>query len=171
MNVESISLTIDKMNLQDLSQVTEIEKQLFNPPWSYETFLSEVESESRCCLVVRCADGIIGYAICAILYDEAHILSIGVAKKYQKLSIATLLMVEIMDYAISNAVVKVILEVRVSNDKAKGLYEKFGFAPVGIRKKYYTQPSEDAIVYLLDSLHEAQYLIRLDKIRQSLESK
>jgi ribosomal-protein-alanine N-acetyltransferase len=147
-----MEVTLRKMTLDDLGEILELENELFSPPWSYNSFVAELESDKRSCLVAECQAKIIGYSIGAIFYDEVHIMSIGVTRSFQKSQVATKLMIEMINFAKSNLIDSIVLEVRASNKPAIGLYTKFGFGPVAVRRNYYTKPVEDALVLILNGV-------------------
>ncbi len=164
----TVTVDIKKMRFEDLGAVVELENELFSPPWSYNSFVKELNSELRSCLVAVDKGKVIGYAIGAMFYDEVHIMSIGVTTNYQRSSVATKLMVELLNYAYYSNSNRVLLEVRASNKPAIALYTKFGFAPVGVRKKYYTHPVEDALVLIAEGINDNDYKLRFESIKDKL---
>ena len=88
----------------------------------------------------------LGFMIYWMVLNEMHLLNLAVHPDYRRTGIATMLVTHLIDIAQKEKILDIFLEVRVSNKKAQLLYRKFGFKPIGIRQKYYTDNGEDAIV-------------------------
>lgn len=131
----------------DIDDVVSIEKKSFTSPWSKEIFYREVvENSYAYYFIVTLDQKIVGYAGMWIVIDDAQITNIAVLPDYRGRRIGERLLYYIMQYAKSVGVQRLSLEVRVSNIIAQKLYRKYGFVPGGIRKNYYTDNQEDAIV-------------------------
>ena len=100
---------------------------------------------------------VIGYVATSFMHDEAHIISIGVRKAYRGRGVGELLLMGAIEAALAQASRVVTLEVRVSNYVAQSLYTKYGFAKVGIRKRYYTNNNEDASIMTTDEIPSPGY--------------
>ena len=112
-------------------------------------------------------DAIIGYAAMWLMVDEAHLTSIAVRQTHHRLGIGELLLISMMDLALQLKAQVMTLETRVSNLEAQALYEKYGFAKVGMRRHYYSDNGEDAVIMTTDRITSAPYQARLRELRQS----
>ncbi|MEZ4650593.1 MAG: ribosomal protein S18-alanine N-acetyltransferase [Candidatus Eisenbacteria bacterium] len=142
----------------DLDDVSELEARCFSDPWPRELFLREAEDRSdNFCRVVRDLEGeLLAYSIAWIIADEAHLGDIAVAPEQRGKGLAKLLLRELIDEARIRGAVHIVLEVRASNDGAITLYESHGFTKVAIRKGYYQDDAEDALVMMLHLQPEVQ---------------
>lgn len=141
------SVTYRLMKLADISSVQVVEAKCFPRPWSRSIFVSEISRNDNAIYVVAEADRrIVGYAGVWIILDEGHITNIAVEPDFQRQGIGQGLMDQITKYAVERGVVTMTLEVRVSNATAQALYTKLGFVPNGIRKAYYQDDKEDALI-------------------------
>jgi ribosomal-protein-alanine N-acetyltransferase len=140
-------VVLEPLSEEHLPDVLRIERASFPAPWTETMFRQEVEETwlSRS-YVARAGDEIAGYIIAWFLRGEAHILNLAVAKEYQRRGIGRQLLSHIIALAEKSEHHMATLEVRASNDPAKLLYVTMGFAPVGIRRRYYRDNDEDAIV-------------------------
>lgn len=137
------------MDFDDLEEVVLLEKECFSDPWSMETFVHEITKNHMASYVVAVDEAtgkIAGYAGMWIILDEAHITNVGVLPQYRKKGIGEKLMIRQIKDSIVAGTVKMTLEARISNDPAINLYKKLGFVQVGIRKKYYEDNNEDAVI-------------------------
>jgi ribosomal-protein-alanine N-acetyltransferase len=140
-------VTLEPLVHSHLDDVLAIERELFPAPWTEAMFRQEVEEKWLSRSFVALLDGqIVGYVISWFLRGEVHVLNLAVTKAHQRRGIARRMLVAILDIAKDEACHLVTLEVRVSNDPAKFLYMSMGFAPVGIRRRYYHDNDEDALV-------------------------
>lgn len=146
MNMGSIGIT--KANHSDVPEIVEIENESFTCPWSAKSFTEAIESEQITVYAAKDADtgAICGFSCIAVVDSEAEILNIAVGKACRERGTGSALMTAMLDRASSSGVTDFYLEVRESNAPARHLYEKFGFVKLGLRKKYYEKPVEDAIV-------------------------
>jgi len=141
---------IRKMKMEDLPDVMKIESIMFSTAWQKEMFLEEIDKQYA--YVLEIADKITGYICGWKILDEFNITNIAILHKYQRKGYGAELVAFIMKELISEECFKFFLEVRASNSPAKQLYEKFGFTLIGVRKKYYHSPVEDAQIYGLNLL-------------------
>jgi [ribosomal protein S18]-alanine N-acetyltransferase len=140
-------ITLEPLVHSHLDDVLEIERELFPAPWTEAMFRQEVEEKWLSRSFVALLDGnIVGYVISWFLRGEVHVLNLAVTKAHQRQGIARRMLATVLDVAKDEACHLVTLEVRVSNDPAKFLYMSMGFAPVGIRRRYYHDNDEDALV-------------------------
>jgi ribosomal-protein-alanine N-acetyltransferase len=135
------------MRLDDIDAICEIEKEAFTTPWSAGAFHNELTNNQYAHYVVMELDGyIIGYAGMWLIMDEAHITNIAVREKYRGRKLGERLLLQMQSAALFLGAERMTLEVRVSNTIAQRLYAKLGFIPAGLRKQYYTDNGEDAII-------------------------
>ncbi|KYG58566.1 ribosomal protein S18-alanine N-acetyltransferase [Planococcus maritimus] len=136
-----------KMTIQDVDAVYEIEKQSFTLAWTKEAFEQEMlKNEFAYYVLAETAEGVIGYCGMWLVMDEAHITNIAISPQQRGNKFGEALMKEAMDQARAQGAKLMTLEARVSNIAALNLYKKLGFQNGGIRKGYYTDNQEDAIV-------------------------
>lgn len=146
-------IVIQPMAVEDLDGVLEIERVSFPTPWSRAAYYRELTDNSYAhYLVAKAGDLVAGYAGMWVLLDEAHVTNIAVRPQYRRRGIGEALMLEMMAIARDKSAARMTLEVRPSNKTAQKLYQKLGFVPRGIRKRYYSDTKEDAIVMWKDSL-------------------
>ncbi|HET7578759.1 MAG TPA: ribosomal protein S18-alanine N-acetyltransferase [Bacillales bacterium] len=135
------------MTLEDISGVLKVEHASFSMPWSEAAFYNELTGNRFATYILAEMDGkIIGYCGVWVIIDEAHITNIALMPEYRGKKIGEALLRTAMQYARMRGARKMTLEVRVSNEVAQALYRKLGFEPGGIRKNYYTDNYEDALV-------------------------
>lgn len=135
------------MTEDDMDEVLEIERLSFPSPWSKRLFLNElVNPNSHIILARDQTDTLLGFACFWIVADEAHILNIAVHPMFRRQGIAKNLLIYLLDLSTQKGAIYFALEVRHRNLAAIDFYEGFGFKQVGIRKGYYTDTGEDAIL-------------------------
>ncbi|SET77236.1 ribosomal-protein-alanine N-acetyltransferase [Oceanobacillus limi] len=142
-----LELTIRKMELSDIDQVMEVERASFTTPWSREIFLQEiVENQHAHYFVMLIEKKVVGYVGMWIVIDDAQITNIAILPALRGNKFGEKLFRFTLQQAIGMGVKRLSLEVRASNTIAQRLYRKFGLVPGGIRKNYYKDDNEDAIV-------------------------
>jgi [ribosomal protein S18]-alanine N-acetyltransferase len=150
-------IEISNFLMEDLDGIMAIERNSFTSPWSYNIFIQETVNPISVIFVARqFLDGkrnIIGYTLCWLVADELHVERIAVRNDVRQRGIATSLLKEVMKYSTKSNIARATLEVRNSNFPAIHLYEKLGFSKKGIRRDYYTNPTEDAIIMWTDIDH------------------
>ena len=134
------------MQEKDLKRVTEIERENFSVPWSEEGFRSSLHQNEYLFLTVVAEGEVAGY--CGLLqsFDEADITNVAVDKRFRRQGIGYLMLTRLMELGRERGIERYTLEVRAGNEPAIALYEKLGFASVGIRKGFYSMPKEDAVI-------------------------
>ena len=149
-------LLMEPMVPDDLDAVMAIELKSFSTPWTDTMFLSEMRQGPGSQLLVARLEkrptAIAGYVGYRAVLDEMHIMIIAVAPACRRRGIARRMLSQAMDQARQAECERATLEVRASNVGAQQLYYRLGFAPVGVRPKYYTRPSEDALILWRDPL-------------------
>jgi [ribosomal protein S18]-alanine N-acetyltransferase len=164
-------LVIEPMRKRHLRQVMPIEQDAYPTSWSrsiFESELGHVGDGSRYYVVARLGRQVVGYAGLWIVTDpdgdQAHVTNIVVAAAHRREGVARRLMVHLADEAIARGCVAWTLEVRASSTGAQELYRRFGFAPAGVRRRYYDQ-TEDAIVMWCHDIAGDGYMERLESLR------
>ena len=137
---------IRKLRKRHIPEVAAIEQECFTDPWSKELLESERKYKYALCFVAILDKTVVGYCSIRRIVNEGHINNIAVSPKHQNKGIASMLLEKIICYANKKRFIGITLEVRVSNTPAIRLYKKYGFTPEGIRKNYYSTPSEDALI-------------------------
>jgi ribosomal-protein-alanine N-acetyltransferase len=162
-------LEITRMRRRHLRGVMAIERQVYARPWSPNLFVAEMsEPSNRCYLVARSDKTIVGYGGLICYGDEAHVTNIAVDPQQHRLGIGTRLLHELVVRAIEMGGHAVSLEVRVTNWGAQRLYGRFGFRPVGIRRNYYQELHEDALIMWTDDIRTRSYASRLEAIADAM---
>jgi ribosomal-protein-alanine N-acetyltransferase len=160
-----LEVEIGRMRRRHLKGVMAIERQVYPRPWSPNLFLSEMsELRNRTYLVAKVGREVAGYAGIMSYGDEAHVTTIAVDPTYHRHKIGTRLLYELVTEAHRMGARAVSLEVRVSNWGAQRLYSRFGFRPVGIRRNYYQETGEDALVMWTDDIRSREYRGLLDRL-------
>ena len=145
-----------KLKLRDLNAIEEIERTSYPTPWSRSMFAGELAKPSSICLgaVEADKDELVGYLIISRYVDAWHVMNIAVAEEYRRRGIARSLMERLFEVTARDARRGYTLEVRVSNEAAIRLYEELGFKTRGIRRGYYTDNREDALIMWKDPVRE-----------------
>ncbi len=134
------------LSLSFISDVSKIEKECFSEPWSEKSILEEFNNQNSYFVVATLENDIIGYAGMYCVCDEGYIYNIAVRKQYRGLGVGKRLLICLEDYSKQNKLKFLTLEVRNTNNIAINLYEKSLFTKVGVRKDFYSNPKEDAII-------------------------
>jgi ribosomal-protein-alanine N-acetyltransferase len=141
------SIEYRKMTIEDIPAVVEIEQEAFATPWTQEVFEHEMTGNDYAHYIVAVVeDEVIGHFGMWVVLDECHITNVAVRKHMRGHGIGEALMRKAIELCKVNDVRLMTLEVRVSNHTAQNLYRKLGFQDGGIRKNYYTDDHEDALV-------------------------
>jgi ribosomal-protein-alanine N-acetyltransferase len=162
---------IEPMALTDLPRVREIEHEAFASPWPQDAYRAEIEeNQVACYLVARDETGVVvGFAGMWVIFDEAHVTTIAVDHARRGERIGERLLLALIDRALSRGARWMTLEVRPSNAVALALYRKFGFRDVALRKRYYSDNGEDAIVMWSGNLRDPDAQQRTEAARRELE--
>ena len=132
----------------DLDGVLAVEHAAFTNPWTREMYEAELKNAGVSFIVLaRAGSGqVIGFCSYWRIYDELHINNLAVLPDWRSRGIGTALLTRVLSEGAASGAVRALLEVRRSNTQAQRLYERFGFAVAGLRRHYYSQPIEDAVV-------------------------
>ena len=141
------ALEIRRLTYADLPQVVAIERRAFTTPWSLAMFVLELSKPSGICLAAVVEDELAGYLVCSRYDTVRHLMNIAVDPDRRRRAIATALLGALLERVGRDA--QLTLEVRQSNSGAIALYERFGFKSVGVRRRYYADNGEDAVIMWL----------------------
>jgi ribosomal-protein-alanine N-acetyltransferase len=167
---EDLAVTIGPMRRRHLRSVLRIEQQVYPRPWSMGLFMSELGIRgSRVYIVARVGTTIVGYGGLMLVADDGHITTLAVDPAWHRHKLGTRLLHTLATAAVNRGARNLTLEVRASNRPAQELYRAFGFAPAGIRKGYYVETKEDAIVMWATDVHEDMYAARLDGLAATVD--
>jgi len=166
-----VKVTIAAMRLDDLDIVQAIERASFSSPWPPNAYRSELETNRLASYLVARVDGeIVAYGGMWLMVDEAHITTFAVHPDWRRQRIGERLLLAFLDMAVDRGAREATLEVRLSNLPARRLYEKYGFRPVGLRPRYYSDDQEDALIMTTEALSDAGQLARIARLREALDA-
>ena len=150
----AVAVEIRLLELTDIDAIEAIEQRAYPTPWSRSMFASELAKPTSICLGAFEADGedgvLVGYLIVSRYVDAWHVMNVAVAPAHRRRKIATMLLDRLFGLTAGEGRRGYTLEVRVSNEHAIRLYERAGFKPRGIRRGYYTDNREDALIMWRD---------------------
>jgi ribosomal-protein-alanine N-acetyltransferase len=151
-----MTLEFRRLKLRDLTAIEEIERTAYPTPWSRSMFAGELAKPSSICLGAIDADEerLVGYLIISRYVDAWHVMNLAVALSHRRRGIATRLMERLFEVTAGDGRRGYTLEVRVSNEAAIKLYESLGFKARGVRRGYYTDNREDALIMWKDPVRE-----------------
>jgi ribosomal-protein-alanine N-acetyltransferase len=158
---------IRRMKRRDLPAVVELERAIYPQPWSPGVFSEELTLVNRHYVVLEDEGRIVGYGGLLLVAEDAHVTTVAIDPGARRRGLGTRLMLALVDAAAVAGAKHLTLEVRVSNEGARRLYQRFGFAPVGVRKDYYRD--EDALVMWATDIDTDDYRSRIEEIRMSVE--
>jgi ribosomal-protein-alanine N-acetyltransferase len=144
--VTAVAIEIRSLELADLGSIEAIEQRAYPTPWSRSMFASELAKPTSICLGAFEGEQLVGYIINSRYVDAWHVMNVAVDPDHQRRGIATALIERLIDLTEDDERRGYTLEVRVSNEDAIRLYRKLGFEPRGIRRGYYTDNREDALI-------------------------
>lgn len=144
-----MNIVIDFMEEKDIDEVLDISSLSFSIPWGKSSYIQELSNPVAKYFVAKADDKIVGFIGTWMILDESHITNIAVHPNYRKQGIASMLLKELLNHCKNQGCVAYTLEVRSGNKAARSLYEKHNFKQDGIRKGYYEDNKEDAILMWL----------------------
>jgi [ribosomal protein S18]-alanine N-acetyltransferase len=148
------TIELRRLLLDDLSEIEEIERRSYPTPWSRSMFAGELAKPSSICLGAFEADAedgaLVGYLIVSRYVDAWHVMNVAVDPDHRGRGVATMLLERLFDLTAEDVRRGYTLEVRVTNRKAIELYERLGFGSRGVRRGYYTDNREDALIMWKD---------------------
>jgi ribosomal-protein-alanine N-acetyltransferase len=166
---EALTVHLVPMRRRHLRSVLKIEAQVYPRPWSLPLFMSELNLRtSRAYYVARVEGSVVGYAGLMIIGEDAHVTTIAVDPAWHRHKIGSRLLLTLAREATERGAKHLTLEVRVSNTGAQAMYRKFGFQPAGIRRNYYVETNEDALVMWAEDLDSEAYIDRLAGIEAGI---
>ena len=164
-----LTVHLTPMRRRHVRPVLRIEEQVYPRPWSQTLFLSELALRStRSYFVARIGRDVVGYAGLMLSMEDGHVTTIAVAPKWHRHQIGTRLLLSLAREALDRDARNLTLEVRLSSKGAQFLYRRFGFAPVGVRKNYYPETNEDALVMWVHGIDTADYSGLLTRIEHGI---
>lgn len=184
MNEKDLLFCVEPMQQEDVPTVAAIDRMVFTLPWSSNAFGYELRSNpmSRYSVARDRAQkpridesgldpSIVGYGGFWMMLDEAHICTLGVHPAWRRRGVGELLLASMIGQAADLHAGFVTLEVRVSNTPAQRLYEKYGFRSVGVRKGYYSDNHEDALIMTTEEIGSAAYRSRYRRLLRMLHQR
>jgi [ribosomal protein S18]-alanine N-acetyltransferase len=160
------------MTLDDLRAVHAIERASFSVPWPDDAYRNELLTNRLASYVVaRAGDVVVGFAGLWVMVDEAHVTTFAVDPGWRRRGVGERLLLALLDIAVTRRAREATLEVRLSNMPARRLYEKYGFRPVGIRPRYYSDNGEDALIMTTDPLASDGMRDRIAALRAALDQR
>ena len=150
-------IDLRRLTLADLAAIERIERRAYPTPWSRSMFAGELSKPSSICLGAFDTDAgevLVGYLIISRYADAWHVMNVAVHVDYRGQGVATMLLNRLFDLTTGDDRRGYTLEVRVSNEGAIKLYEKLGFVTRGVRRGYYTDNREDALIMWKDPVRE-----------------
>jgi ribosomal-protein-alanine N-acetyltransferase len=146
----AVAVEIRALAVDDLPAIDAIERRAYPTPWSRSMFASELAKPTSICLGAFEGLDLIGYVINSRYVDAWHIMNVAVAPEHQRRGVAMQLLERLFELTRNDERRGYTLEVRVSNEAAIGLYDRLGFEARGIRRGYYTDNREDALIMWRD---------------------
>ena len=166
---DALEVRITPMRRRHLRGVLRIEQQVYPRAWTFGLFLGEISQRaSRVYLVARVGSEVIGYAGMFRAVDDGHITTVAVDPAWQRHGVATRMLLALARAAMDWGCRNLTLEVRMSNSGAQALYQRFGFVPAGVRKGYYPETGEDALVMWANDVDTEAYAARLSEIESGI---
>ncbi|MGH9281546.1 MAG: ribosomal protein S18-alanine N-acetyltransferase [Acidimicrobiales bacterium] len=168
--VRSPEVRLTPMRRRHLRSVLRIEAQVYPRPWSLRLFMSELALRStRAYNVATIGGGVVGYSGLMVTGEDAHVTTLAVDPLWHRRGIGSRLLLEMARTAVDRGARHLTLEVRVTNEAAQRLYRRFGFVPAGVRKNYYVETNEDALVMWANDIDGDEYRRRLGDIEADLD--
>ena len=170
LSVDPVSVHLVPLRRRHLRSVLKIEAQVYPRPWTLTLFMSELNLRtSRYYIAARVGPTVVGYAGLMYAADEGHITNIAVDPAWQRHRIGSRLLLNVARTAPHFGAKHLTLEVRVSNAAAQGLYGRFGFRTEGLRKNYYAESNEDALIMWARDIDTPEYAGRLAEIAAGID--
>jgi len=166
---DDLEVVIGPMRRRHLRGVLRIEQQVYPRPWSMGLFMSELGFRTgRVYVVARVGGTVVGYGGLMLVQDDGHITTLAVDPAWQRHKIGTRLLLTLGDAAVDRGARNLTLEVRIGNHAAQELYRRFGFVPAGIRKGYYVETNEDALVMWANDVDGAAHDARAEALAATI---
>lgn len=142
-------MIIRKMEERDIAEVVAIEEETFSSPWSADSFLQESKNKNNIYLVVEDNGEVIGYCGLWGVVGEGQITNVAVRKDNRNRGVGKIMLTKLLEIGVNQGLESFTLEVRESNKSALRVYQSLGFYSAGIRKNFYTEPTEHAVIMWL----------------------
>lgn len=162
------SLRIEPMAGRHIDAVRAIDVVAYPNPWSGSTWRNELAGMDRLHLVAIDDDVLVGHAGLLFVLDETHVTTVAVAAEREGEGIGSALLLALLREARLHGASAATLEVRAARPRPQRLYARFGFRPAGVRRGYYADPADDAIIMWLHDLNDDEAQMRLDEIEDAL---
>ena len=146
MEIPEPRMRIAPMSLETVEAVEAIETECFSVPWSLDSLAEELSNPLAVMRVALIGDEVAGYVGMHHIIDEGYLTNLAVTARFRRQGVALALMHELLRYAEENDLQMVSLEVRESNEAAVALYSGLDFDQAGLRRDYYTNPTENALI-------------------------
>ena len=160
-----VMVDIRRMQPGDVPAIMVIERQSFSAPWRESSYLTELTNRSAHYLVACIGSVIVGYGGQWVIMDEAHITTIAVDPMHRGEKIGEQLLIALLELAAQHKARRASLEVRESNLVAQNLYRKYGFETAAVRKGYYSDNREDALVMWVENVSGEEYAEKLAQLK------
>ena len=158
------------MSPQDVPEVMAVERASYSAGWPATAFERELTQNAMARYVVlRAAPGgtVVGFGGIWLMVDEAHVVTVAIVPAERRRGLGGLIVHGLMSLAIEQQMALATLEVRVSNEAARGLYQAYGFYEVGMRKRYYSDNHEDAVIMTTEDIQSEPYRRRLAQLAEA----
>jgi ribosomal-protein-alanine N-acetyltransferase len=164
-----VDVQLAVMRRRHLRGVVRIEEQVYPRPWSHSLFVSELAlRSSRAYVVAKVGREVVGYAGLMMSLTDGHVTTIAVDPAWHRHGIGTRLLLSLAYGAVDRGALAMTLEVRLSNKAAQEMYKRFGFTAVGVRKGYYADTGEDALIMWAYEVNEPPYRQLLKRIERGI---
>ncbi len=164
-----LTVHVVPMRRRHLRSVLRIEAETHPRPWSLSLFMSEMALRTSRAYFVGRVDGlVVGYVGLMMNGEEGHITTIAVDPNWHRRKIGTRLLLVAAREAVRRGGTALTLEVRMSNAGAQEMYRRFGFRPAGVRRNYYVETNEDALIMWAEDVNEPEYTVRLDALETAV---
>jgi [ribosomal protein S18]-alanine N-acetyltransferase len=169
-----IEIQIRKMQNKDIDQIMEIESVSFGSyHWSAKAFGAEITNKlgHYYTAIEKSSQKVVGYCGYWLIFDEAHITTIAVRPEYRGNSLGEFILQKMIESGYSNNAKWFTLEVRASNFSAQNLYYKYGFKSLGLRRRYYQDNNEDALIMWTENINDTKFKDKFQKLVKELDEK
>ncbi|MEM8705812.1 MAG: ribosomal protein S18-alanine N-acetyltransferase [Actinomycetota bacterium] len=159
-----MTVVFEPMAGRHVDAVRAIDARCYSRPWSAAQWRTELDADDRAHLVARDGDQLIGHAGTLRVLDEIHITTVAVDPDHEGRGLGTRLCIELLRLGIDAGATAATLEVRAQARRTQRLYGRLGFAPAGIRSRYYDKPTDDAVIMWIHDLDSPEIAERLDRV-------
>lgn len=159
-------LVLELLATKHLRSVQRIDTLVYPKPWSLSLLRQEIKLENRFHIAASLHGRVVGHAGLLLIDDEAHVTTIAVEPSVRG-GVGTAMLLALVDRALTLQADALTLEVRVSNERARAMYARFGFVPAGVRKRYYADTNEDALVMWASDIQGDSFAERIRPLRET----